>query len=311
MAQPSPPPAAVLDVLGQPGASLEPLDPRGQPWLLPSDAGPAVLRRSAASLGHVAWLHRFLARLAATGFPAPRPLPILDGASLALVEGAVWEAVAFLPGRPLGWDPAVPVGSAGALLARFHQASGAISPPDQRPQALPLEECRPVCEERLADRFQQELAAIGHQAAPRCVVHGDATAANMLVDEHAPAVSALIDFALAHLGTPESDISFALWVTGRTERLAVSLDADRVRAFVAGYHRVRPLTDWAVQAIPLYLVGRGLQLLVRLERAGIQDAALQQLQRSRLHWLADHRRWLEEIVALALVLERDARGRSG
>jgi Ser/Thr protein kinase RdoA (MazF antagonist) len=305
------PPRAVLELLGWPRVRLEPLDPRGQPWLLLTDDGRAVLRRSTATLDHVAWLHRFLARLAPSGFPAPGPLPLLDGASLAVVAGATWEALSFLPGRALGWDPTVPVASAGALLARFHQLALALSPADQRPQALPLERCRPACEEPFADRFQQELAAIGHATATRCVVHGDATAANMLVDEHAPAVSALIDFALAHLGTPESDISFALWVTGRPERSAVSLDADRVRAFVAGYHRVRPLTDWAVQAIPLYLVGRGLQLLVRLERAGMRDDELQQLQRSRLHWIDEHRRRLEEIVASALVLEGDARRQSG
>jgi Ser/Thr protein kinase RdoA (MazF antagonist) len=119
---------------------------------------------------------------------------------------------------------------------------------------------------------------------------------NLLVDENAPRVVGMIDFALAHLGPPESDISFALWVNGRTEQPAIGLDADRVRAFVAGYHRVRPLTDWAVHAIPLYLVGRGLQMRLRQERAGVRD----EIQISRLHWLDQHRRWLEDVVASAL-----------
>jgi Ser/Thr protein kinase RdoA (MazF antagonist) len=107
---------------------------------------------------------------------------------------------------------------------------------------------------------------------------------------------ALIDSTLAHHGPPELGISFALWVNGRTERSALTLDADRIRMFVAGYHRIRPLSDWAVQAIPLYLVGRGLQMQVRLERAGIWD----QIQVNRLEWLHARRPWLEQMVASAL-----------
>ena len=63
-------------------------------------------------------------------------------------------------------------------------------------------------------------------------------------------VVAMIDFTLALLGPPETDISFALWVTGRSEQPAVSLDYARVRAFVAGYHAVRPLPAPAIKAIP-------------------------------------------------------------
>src|SRR5262249_33881531 len=79
-----------------------------------------------------------------------------------------------------------------------HEVSLAVSPTDQRPGALPMEDCRPASVERIAGTFQR----------------------------------------------------------------------DRIRAFVAGYHRVRPLTDWAARAIPLYLVGRGLQMFVRMERFG-------------------------------------------
>jgi len=116
------------------------------------------------------------------------------------------------------------------------------------------------------------------------------------VDERAKSPAALIDFTLAHLGPPESDISFGLWVNGRTERTALTLDADRIRKFVAGYHRIRPLSGWSVRAIPLYLVGRGLQMQVRLERAGAWD----QIQVNRLEWLNTHRSWLEQVVASAV-----------
>jgi len=56
------------------------------------------------------------------------------------------------------------------------------------------------------------------------------------------------------------------------------------------------LSDWAVRAIPLYLVGRGLQMQVRLEQAGSWD----QIQVKRLEWLDEHRSWLEQVVASAV-----------
>jgi Ser/Thr protein kinase RdoA (MazF antagonist) len=299
------PPQAILDLLSRPRVRLRPLDPRGQPWLMEADDWKAVLRHSpgpaapelaSARFEHVVWLHRFLDQLAATGFPAPRPLRLLNGSSLAAIDGGIWEALSYLPGHTLLWNPKVPVQSAGAMLARFHLASLAISPADQRPGALTMELCRPLSAQPIADDFQRELLNVGHDRVPRCALHGDCTVSNMLVDEEARSVVAMIDFTLAHLGPPESDISFALWVTGRTEQPARTLDEFRVRAFVSGYHRVRPLTEWAVTAIPLYLVGRGLQMHVRLERAGRRD----EIQLERLHWLHDHRRWLEDVVASAL-----------
>src|SRR5262249_43309967 len=68
--------------------------PAGLPRLLPrSPAG-----RPAAD---VAWEPAYLRRLAATGFPAPRPLGAFAGASWLAAAGAVWGLVSFLPGRTL------------------------------------------------------------------------------------------------------------------------------------------------------------------------------------------------------------------
>ena len=127
--------------------------------LVETEGWRAVLRRfpprrypPEANFAHVAWLHRFLDRLATTGFPAPRPLRVLNDDSMAIVDGAIWEVLSYVPGRALMWDPAVPVESAGSLLARFHQASLAISPADQRPGALPLDECHPLSAKSIARR---------------------------------------------------------------------------------------------------------------------------------------------------------------
>ena len=289
-------PRHILELVGRANAQLIPLSPRGHVWQLLTDDCTAVLRCGIQTLEHVVWLHDFLDRLAATGFPSPKPLPILNGASIAAFEGHVWETLSFLPGRSMRLDDDVPLESAGALLARFHQASLAASFSVQRPEALPMEACRPRSHPQIAEEFQRELADLGHHSAIRCVVHGDCTVANTLVDEHAKAPVALIDFTRAHLGPPESDISFALWVNGRIERSDLTLDADRIRMFVAGYHRIRPLSVWAQRAIPLYLVGRGLQMQARLERAGSWD----QIQASRLEWLHAQRPWLEQMVVSAL-----------
>jgi Ser/Thr protein kinase RdoA (MazF antagonist) len=293
---------SVLEAFGLRHVRYRPLDPRGHPWLIETDDWRATLRRSHAGFEHVHWLHQFLVRLAATGFPAPRPMPLLNGASLAVIDGTAWQALSLLPGERLVWTPTVPLESAGALLARFHLASMSCPPTQQRPEALPLDQCHPVAAKTIARSFHEGLASVGYFDGGWCVLHGDCTSANMLIDEQAREVVAMIDFELVHLGPPEADISFALWVTGRTEQPGVTLDFDRVRAFVTGYHRIRPLPATAVRAIPLYLVGRGLQMHVRMERVGRSD----EVQMQRLHWLHAHRPQLEDAVASAL----DARSTS-
>jgi Ser/Thr protein kinase RdoA (MazF antagonist) len=93
--------------------------------------------------------------------------------------------------------------------------------------------------------------------------------------------------------TPENPIQLVdLWVTGRTAQPQRRLDFARVRAFVSGYHRVRPLTAWAAKAILVYLVGRGMQLLTRFERGGGSD----EVQLERLRWLHAHRTELQDLV---------------
>ena len=147
-----------------------------------------------------------------------------------------------------------------------------ISPADQRPGALPLDECHPLSAKSIADGFHRDLPDAGHFSAIRCVLHADCTGANMLVDGDPPTVVAMIDFTLALLGPPETDISFALWVTGRSEQTAVTLDYARLRAFVAGYHAVRPLphgpsrpsrSTWSVAACRCSCAASGLAGRIR------------------------------------------------
>ncbi len=296
----APPPPAILASIDRPNLRAQPLDSRGQPWLLEADDWRAVLRQlpprrypPAESLSHLEWLHRFLDRLAPPEVATPRPLRELGDASIAVSDGALWELLSYVPGRPLGYDPRVSLESAGGLLASFHLASREVPTPEQRPGALPLEDCWPASPGALASEFQRDLTDLDQGSVDWCVLHADCTAANMLVSGDPPTTTGMIDFTLAQLGPPEADISFALWVTGRTAQPQQRLDFARVRAFVSGYHRVRPLTAWATRAIPVYLVGRGMQLLTRIERAGASDA----VQLERVRWLHAHRAELQDIIS--------------
>jgi hypothetical protein len=144
------PPRAILASIERRNLSAQPLDSRGQPWLLEAADWRAVLRYlpprrypPAECMHHMKCLHRFLDRLAPLQVATPRPLRELGGASIAVADGALWELLSYVPGRALGFDPRVPLESAGGLLASFHLASRQVPTPEQRPGALPLEDCRP------------------------------------------------------------------------------------------------------------------------------------------------------------------------
>src|SRR5262252_5950483 len=121
----------------------------GRAWLVGWQGTRAVLRQqtlavASTSAGRlmegVAWLHGFLAQLAALGFPSPRPLPSFDGQSWTMADGVLWEMVSFLPGQVVGWADEPPMQEIGGLLARYHATARQIKVPGQRPGALPLAE---------------------------------------------------------------------------------------------------------------------------------------------------------------------------
>src|SRR5215216_4477523 len=156
-------PKPILELIGRANVRLVPLSSRGNAWHMLSDDRAAVLRCSTQTVGHVVWLRQFLHRLAATGFPSPVPLPILGGSSIVASEGQVWETLSFLPGRAMRLDDDVPLESAGALVARFHEASLAVSSSVQRPGALPMEACRPRSHRQIAEDFNVNWLHLGHQ----------------------------------------------------------------------------------------------------------------------------------------------------
>jgi Ser/Thr protein kinase RdoA (MazF antagonist) len=241
----------------------------------------------------VDWEHTFLRRLAATGFPAPRPLDAFAGRSWLATSGEVWGLVSYLPGRTLEWSPRPGLTEVGALLARYHNASAGVRMEAPRPSRVPLARLAAaagdVPEARLraalggtagarlfrehVERVQHELAALGHAAAPRLVIHGDPTVSNVVVDGDPPAVIGLIDFASAYHEAPLADVGFGLWRSGRPAPAAVAADPARVGRLVAGYHGVRPLdARTGPAAVCAYLRARGLQYI--LHHLGGEDLTL-------------------------------------
>jgi Ser/Thr protein kinase RdoA (MazF antagonist) len=268
----------------------------GRAWLVDWQGTRGVLRRlpvppavAADVAEDVTWLHDFMTRLAGAGFPSPRPLPCFDGVSWIVAEGWLWELVSFLPGHAVGWAALPPMEEIGALLGRYHLASRRIQPASQRPGALPLAAVPPVLLShkldaippdraalirQLAEQLARDLADTGHLAGERLVMHGDFTNDNVIARGTPPVPCGVIDFAGAHVETPLADVGYGLWRSGRPHELADHLDISKVRRFVGGYASVVPLTPDQAGVIPLYLRGRGQQMIAKRVRAGSDDTGM-------------------------------------
>ncbi len=284
----------------------------GQIWLVDGDSGRAVLRRLDPGFAGAAlieqdrrWQHRFLSRLALTGFPAPVPIGAFDDASVVIArDGAVWELLSFINGVEVGWSADPGMEQIGALLAHFHDATQDIPAPDQRPTAVSLamvpgilrrptgvatQELREWCS-ALGDELAEDLDSVGHSTLPVSVVHGDFTNHNVIAAGVPTRPVGVIDFGLAHVETTVADLGYGLWRSARPSQNAAVIDVHRAAGFVRGYTDVRPLTADVVAMIPMYIFGRGLQMLAkRLQRGAIDGAPVEEIRWLRLerHHLAD------------------------
>jgi Ser/Thr protein kinase RdoA (MazF antagonist) len=223
------------------------------------------------------WLHAFLRDLSIGGFVAPTPVPDLRGASVAVVGDVIWELLSFVPGRPMGWSLAE-MRQAGRTLAQFHQSSLATPPRPQRPGSLPFAECRPSHPEarRVTAHFERWRAHSRAQSGPSGVIHGDATQANVVVEDGV--AFHFVDFALAYQESLLADVGSALWRNGRASPDALTYDPSRVAEFARGYADVRPQPAESGRAIVAYMLGRGLQLQHRLElRKGADPTVIRRL----------------------------------
>jgi Ser/Thr protein kinase RdoA (MazF antagonist) len=294
-------------ILHDGGLELLPGDVRpreGRAWLVGWQGTRGVLRQVPAPIvagtdvgQGMAWLHDFLARLGGRGFGSPRPLCCLDGKSWTMADGWLWEVVSFLPGHTIGWSAIPPMEEIGALLGRYHLNARQIGVASQRPGALPLADVPAILLSRppdivpveqraairdLAEDLASDLHSIGHLCCEQVVIHGDFTSDNVIADGTPPRACGVIDFANAHAETPLADVGYALWRSGRPHEQAVDLDFSRARRFLHGYASIIPLSPDQASVIPVYLRGRGLQMIAKRVRAGRAETGML----AQVQWLS-------------------------
>jgi hypothetical protein len=73
-----------------------------------------------------------------------------------------------------------------------------------------------------------------------------------------------------------------LWRSGRPYQHASHLDLSRVRQFLRGYASIAPIPADAACLIPVYLYGRGLQMIARRIRAGRPETGML----AQVRWLS-------------------------
>jgi Ser/Thr protein kinase RdoA (MazF antagonist) len=268
----------------------------GRAWLVGWQGTRGVLRRlpapavSAASLvADVAWLHGFLARLSGLGFPSSRPLPCFDGRSWTVTDGMLWEVVSFLPGHAVCWATVPPMEEIGGLLGRYHAVARQIHVTCQRPGALTLADVpsvllspsldvvppgRQAIIRQLAAQLARDLDDAGHLTPQHVVIHGDFTTDNVIADGTPPRATGVIDFVNAHTETPLADIGYGLWRSGRPHERADRLDFSRARRFLRGYASIVRVSPDQAAVIPVYLRGRGLQMIAKRVRAGRNETGM-------------------------------------
>lgn len=132
----------------------------------------------------------------------------------------------------------------------------------------------PLHVRQLAQRLARDLDQTGHLARDCVVIHGDFTNHNVIADGTPPRATGVIDFAGAHVERPLADIGYGLWRSGRPRQEADHLDLDRIARFLRGYATVVPVSADEARSIPVYIRGRGLQMIAKRVRAGRAEAGM-------------------------------------
>ncbi|GIK87373.1 MAG: homoserine kinase [Betaproteobacteria bacterium] len=188
-----------------------------------------------------------MAHLARSGCDVPAPEPDRTGALFSILNGKPAGLVARVEGAPVDRPDAAHCAAVGAALARLHLASQQYrarlsnrrGPAWWRQAARAV---RPFLTPEQDALLQRELA---HQQGyaklrlPKAAIHADLFCDNVLFDGER--VAGIIDFGFAATDFLAYDLAIAIndWCDDGDG----ALDAARMRAFVAGYHEVRPLTD--------------------------------------------------------------------
>lgn len=205
-------------------------------------------------------------RLAARGFPAPRPIMTRDGAFLSRTRGKPALIVTFLDGAWPREPTLAHCAAIGEALARMHLALDGFEL--TRANALSLDGWERLITPRLAqaellrpglaaliERDMAEVRAAWPVDLPRGAIHADLFPDNALfVGE---ALTGVIDFYFSCNDFLAYDLAVCLnawcFVDERDYSLA------RGRAMIGAYERVRPLSNAERSALPTLARGAALR----------------------------------------------------
>lgn len=213
------------------------------------------------------------ARLDASGIPAGRPEPALDGRLVVQVGGSPLALLAWVPGAPVAGDGPEDQDVIGATLGRVHLAlKGADVPGSERfhwvdPTADHLD-IRPWVREHVAWAVA-DFDALGPQTLTHGLLHADPHNEAFRLDP-ATGVCGLIDWPSAIIGPLLYDLASAVMYVGGSDR------ADRL---VAAYLAQGGLAESEVE--------RGLGVLLRFRWAVQADYFARRLVERDLTGIAD------------------------
>ena len=81
-----------------------------------------------------------------------------------------------------------------------------------------------------------------------------------------------------------ADIGYGLWRSGRPYELAGQLELSRIRRSLHGYASVVRVSPDEASVVPIYLRGRGLQMIAKRVQAGRSDTSML----AQVRWLTAH-----------------------
>ncbi len=246
---------------------------RNMPHMVATDRGCFFVKVLAPTFSGAPALevrHAFIEHLTARAVPVPRLERTRDGQTYTRIGEHVVEVYQFMAGRTYRRGDATDAEAAGRALAGLHRAALEFSPPtpgvrrgwvtaeadlarlarfeEQMRTYVPAPEAfAPV--EAVKAAIRETSAALAVADLPTAMGHGDFLPENLV---YRPAAAALItDFDYCHVGPLVFDLATAMigFAGNQPGEPEAAIGADVVRALLAAYEAVRPLTDAEREAL--------------------------------------------------------------